>query len=62
MLNVDFVKQEVEEQKFLSDLENSKGFWALLKTLKAWEHLNMDMWIIENRGFTLREAANIPGI
>jgi len=26
MLNVDFVKQEMEEQKFSSDLQNSKDF------------------------------------
>jgi hypothetical protein len=62
MLNIDFVKQEMEEQKFLSDLQNSKGFWVLLKILKAWGHLNKEMWIFENTGVTLREAANISGI
>jgi len=62
MLNVDFVKQEMEDQKFLSDLQNSKGFWALLKILKASVHLNKEMWIFENRGVSLREPSNISGI
>jgi len=52
----------MEEQNFLSDLQNSKGFWALLKILKDWDHLNKEMWIFGNRGFTLREAANISEI
>lgn len=62
MLNVDFIKQEMEEEKFLSDLQNSKGFWVLLKILKAWDHLNKEMWIFENRGVTFREAADISEI
>lgn len=62
MLTVDFVKQEMEEQEFLSDLQNSTGFWALLKILQAWDHLNKEVWIFEKRGVTLRVAANISRI
>jgi len=34
----------------------------LLKILKDWDNLNKEMWIFGNRGFTLREAANISEI